>query len=70
MPSLPIDIYNHGSKLLGSIKGFYTKEAGMSSPPRSHRPTLISPRSNGSIALARDMSCWSAWLDSIPMCLT
>ena len=37
MPSLPIDIYNHGSKLLGSIKGFYTKEAGMSSPPRSHR---------------------------------
>jgi hypothetical protein len=43
MPSLPIDIYNHGSKLLGSIKGFYTKEAGMSSPPRSHRPTLISP---------------------------
>ena len=36
MPSLPIDIYNHGSKLLGSIKGFYTKEAGMSAPPRSH----------------------------------
>jgi len=33
MPSLPIDIYNHGSRLLGSLKGYYLKEAGRSSPP-------------------------------------
>jgi hypothetical protein len=35
MPSLPIDIYNHGSKLLGSLKGYYLKEAGRSSLLRS-----------------------------------
>lgn len=71
MPSLPIDIYNHGSKLLGSLKGYYLKEAGRSSLLRSH-PDFpdFPPRSNGSTLLARDMSCWSAWLDSIPMCLT
>lgn len=41
MPSLPIDIYKHSSRLLGSIKTYYMygKEAGMSSPPQSH--TLI-----------------------------
>jgi len=33
MPSLPIDIYKHSSRLLGSIKNYYTKDAGMSSPP-------------------------------------
>lgn len=33
MPSLPIDIYNHGSRLLGSLKGYYLKEAGRSALP-------------------------------------
>ena len=55
MPSLPIDIYNHGSRLLGSLKGYYLEEAGRSSP--SPDPSLISPSSNGSTSLARDMSC-------------
>jgi hypothetical protein len=43
MPSLPIDIYNHGSKLLGSLKGYYLKEAGRSSLLRSHPDFLIFP---------------------------
>lgn len=33
MPALPIDIYRHGSKLLDTLKSYYVKEAGMSSPP-------------------------------------
>lgn len=46
MPSLPIDIYKHSSRLLGSIKTYYMygKEAGMSSPPRSHTLIFIVPR--------------------------
>jgi len=33
MPPMPIDIYHHSSRLLGTLKGYYSKEAGMSSPP-------------------------------------
>ena len=71
MPSLPIDIYNHGSKLLGSLKGYYLKEAGRSSMLRSHPDFLIFPHE--AMAPPRwQETCLagSAWLDSIPMCLT
>jgi hypothetical protein len=36
MPSLPIDIYHHSSRLLDTLKSYYVKEAGMSSSISSY----------------------------------
>jgi hypothetical protein len=44
MPSPPIDIYHHSSELLGTLKSYYVREAGMSSPPGTITIPLCSDR--------------------------
>jgi hypothetical protein len=36
MPSLPIDIYHHSSRLLDTLKSYYVKEAGTSLSTSTH----------------------------------
>ena len=57
MPSLPIDIYRHSSRLLDSIKSYYVKEAGMSSSAPIPVPVFPIQQILYMHPLAKDMSC-------------